>query len=148
MTTSQEPRCRWCWINPSPGADALCEDCRKKEALLEEGLTECPDALQKEDFERFLWKIAVYSRRALGPKAHRRWTLSHLKQSLELAIIEALPPYYVSMVTKRRGDAAGAVVTYTLKAAIPKEVLYRTAEKLGIWNPVDEDKDKDRFSGA
>jgi hypothetical protein len=128
-------------------AESLCLDCTHKESMLKEGLTTAPDFLKREDFERFLWKLSVYAMKAMDPK--QRWTLEHVRNSLALPIVEALPLKYMSVIKdepREPGEPAREVV-YTIKAPIPKTLLYKTVERLGIWNPIKKEEPDD-FTGA
>lgn len=139
--------CTWCPTPLPADAQLLCGACAEKEAMLKEGLTNVPDRLTREDFERFLWKLAVYAIKGMRP----RWTLEHVRNSLALPIVEGLPMNYISFikgVVREKGEPAEEPV-YTVKAPIPKMVLFKTVERLGIWKPVDKDKEEpDNFTGV
>lgn len=142
--------CRWCFSPLIKEAESLCLDCTAKEAMLKEGLTTAPEHLDRPEFDRFLWKLAVYAIKTMEhPEGGTRWTIGHLRDSLTLAVVDALPLDYVSVVKKflKEGEPAKEV-TFTLKKSIPKMLLFRTIEKLGIWNPIEKDGEPDNFAGA
>lgn len=145
--------CRWCFSPLIKEAESLCLDCTAKEAMLKEGLTTAPEHLDRPEFDRFLWKLAVYAIKTMEhPEGGTRWSLRHLRDSLTIAVIESLPLDYVSVTkewTKERkpGEPAKEVV-FTLKKPIPKMLLFKTIEKLGIWNPIEKDEEPDSFAGA
>lgn len=150
---TDERICRWCFTPLTKEAESLCLDCREKEAMLKEGLTTAPALMVREDFERFLWKLAVYAIKAMEhPEGGARWTLEHMRDSITLAILKSLPMDYISMTEKfskswRPGDPPKDVV-YTIKKPIPKALLFKTIEKLGIWNPIEKDGEPDSFLGT
>jgi len=145
--------CRWCFLPLSEGLESLCPDCSEKEAMLKEGLTTAPDALDRAEFDRFLWKLAVYAMKTMEhPEGGTRWTLEHLRTSLMLPLLEELHLDYVSVVKKwspepKPGDPPREV-TFTLKKPIPKMLIFKILEKLGIWNPIEKDGEPDSFTGA
>lgn len=146
--------CRWCPFQLSQDAESLCPDCASKEAMLKEGLTTVPERLTREDFDRFLWKLAVYATKGMERQGERlRWTLEHMRNSLALPIVEALPLNYVSVIKDAKwakswkpGMPAKEVV-FTIKTAIPKALLFKTLERLKIWQPIKKDEPDD-FTGA
>lgn len=148
---ADEHICRWCFL-PLSEEESLCQDCTEKEAMLKEGLTTAPELLERADFDRFLWKLAVYAIKTMEhPEGGTRWTLEHLRNSLMVAVVEALPLDYVSVTKKwlkeaKPGEPAKEVV-FTLKKAVPKVLLYKTIERLGIWTPTQKE-DGDDFAGA
>jgi hypothetical protein len=150
---TDERICRWCFLPLAQEAESLCQDCTEKEAMLKEGLTVAPDPLARDDFERFLWKLAVYAIKTMEhPEGGTRWTLEHLRDSLTLALLQALPMDYISMTSKFPGDPKTGDppknVVYTVKKSIPKMLLFKTIERLGIWNPIEKDGDPENFAGA
>jgi len=148
--TDHKRICSWCFLPLPGGADFLCLDCQEKEAMLKEGLTTAPELLKREDFERFLWKLAVYAIQAMDSKTSRkRWTIEHIRNSLALPIVNALPMNYISVMEMKPhepGEPAREVI-YTMKAPIPKTVLFKTLERLKIWRPIEKDEPDD-FTGA
>lgn len=147
---SEERFCRWCCAPLVKDAESLCLDCASKEAMLKEGLTTAPDRLRQDDFDRFLWKLAVYAIKTMDhPVTGPRWTIDHVRNSLALPIVKALPLNYISVMNtkKKRHDQAAEEVVFTVKAPIPKTLLYKTVEKLGIWQPIDKEE-PDNFTGA
>ena len=100
----------------------------------------CPLLLSQEDFEQFAHKLAVHAYNE-RPKTAKQVTLPHMELHLKEAILEALPRFYVSMLkyNKAQQQTAKATGSYTFKAKLPQEVLYKTIEKLGLWSPYDPD---------
>lgn len=140
--------CLWCPTILPIESEALCQKCAEKEAMLKEGLTTVPEKLSKEDLDRFFWKLSVYAIK--GMKLHKGrplWTLDHVRNSLSIPILEALPLNYISLMKIPEDDEH--LVVFTVKAKIPKTLLFKTVEKLKIWEPIDKDKeDPDNFTGV
>lgn len=136
--------CRWCHSKLEGEAESLCQACVAKEEMLKEGLTTAPDLIRQEDFERFLWKLAVYAIKTMEhPEGGTRWPLEHIRNSLLIPILRALPRHYISLMGVPMDDerrVTGAP-KYTIKTSIPKKLLFRTVEKLGIWDKVESDDD-------
>ena len=140
--------CLWCYAILSKESESLCPSCREKEAMLKEGLTRGPALFTQEELERFFWKLAVYAIK--GMKLHNGrplWTLDHVRNSLSIPILEALPLNYISLMKIPEDDEH--LVVFTVKAKIPKTLLFKTVEKLKIWEPIDKDKEEpDNFTGV
>jgi hypothetical protein len=119
-----------------------------KKALKTEELMACPLKLDRDAFERFMLKFAVHAHKGNldAPTRVRgqRVTLSVEDSALRLkeAVLEAFPLYYVSMFNKGAMAqlASGAKGTYTFKADVPQEVLFKTMEKIGIIKTLDGDE--------
>lgn len=145
---SDERTCHWCLVDLPAGAEMLCENCTAKEAMLKEGLTTAPELISSEDLDRFFWKLAVYAIK--GMKLHKGrplWTLDHVRNSLSIPIIKALPLNYISLMESPEDEEK--LVTFTVKTKIPRALLFKTVEKLKIWKPVDKDKEEpDNFTGV
>ena len=150
--TDSEHLCRWCFSELPEDAESLCPDCADKEALLKEGLTAAPQEFGRDDFDRFLWKLAVYAIKVMEhPEGGTRWTLEHMRDSLMLAVLQALPMDHVSVSFKwpadRKPGDPPKDVTYTIKKPIPKILLFKTVERLGIWTLTEKDE-PDNFTGV
>jgi hypothetical protein len=134
--------------HPEPGKK-FCRVCAKEDRLLEEAVTKCPAFLTADDFEVFMRKLAVHAHAGRAPNA-KRVTLWHMRDSLTEAIIKALPMHYVSVLEYDSGKRARTTTlgSYTFKALLPQDVLYRTVEKLGIWRPIDPGESPEYDAGS
>lgn len=145
---SEERICLWCPAKLSTGSQSLCPACSDKEAMLKEGLTRAPALFTQEELDRFFWKLAVYAIK--GMKAHKGrplWSLDHVRNSLAIPILEALPLNYISIM--KYPEDAERLVSFTVKTRIPRDLLFKTVEKLKIWEPIDKDKEEpDNFTGV
>jgi len=147
MNDSKDRPCRWCREDLPLDAESLCAECQEKEAMLKEGLTRTPDPVDGDALERFFWKLAVYAMKGMEPKMDageiRRFTIGHVRNSLVYPIVTALPLFYISLTDepKENPDELLKDVVYTIKAPIPRGVLFKVVEKLDIWHPVDDELD-------
>lgn len=147
---TEDRLCRWCRNPLIKEAESLCLECVLKEAMLKEGLTQTPDLVDGESLERFFWKLAVYAMKGMEPKMDAgeidRFTIGHVRNSLVYPIVTALPLFYISMIDEPKSNPNELLkdVIYTIKASIPREVLFKVVEKLDIWHPVDDDN----YTGA
>lgn len=139
------PKCR---RRSSAQGGTLCPRCLDDRELLNEDVTTCPPFLDGEDFERFMRKLAVHAH-VRRPSAARAVTLDQMEMSLTDAVVDALPLYYISTLeyTRAKQKSTGSKGSYTLKAKIPQNVLYRTVEKLGLWTK-QEPEPEDGFTEA
>lgn len=147
----EKPSCLWCPAILSSESESLCHKCSEKEAMLKEGLTTAPEMLSQDDLDRFFWKLSVYAIK--GMKLHKGrplWTLDHVRNSLSIPIVKALPLNYISLMEFPDNDPdQDKLVSFTVKTKIPRSLLFKTVEKLKIWQPIDKDKEEpDNFTGA
>ena len=112
----------------------MCPRCVEDCELLAENVTSCPPYLTAEDFERFIRKLAVHAHANRDPD-HRPVTIDHMEIGLAEAVVEKLPPFYVSLMeyAPERKRQTGLNGSYTIKAKIPQALLYGTVEQLGLW---------------
>jgi len=145
---SEERICLWCPAVLSPESESLCPKCSEREAMLKEGLTTAPELISQQDLDRFFWKLSVYAIK--GMKLHQGrplWTLDHVRNSLAIPVIKALPLNYISLL--EFPDDPERLISFTVKTRIPRALLFKTVEKLNIWKPVDKDKEEpDNFTGV
>jgi hypothetical protein len=149
---TDERICRWCFSELPEDSESLCPSCAEKETLLKEGLATGPEEFGKEDFDRFLWKLAAYAIKVMEhPEGGTPWTIGHMRDSLMLAVLQALPMDHVSMSFKfspdRKPGDPPKDVAYTIKKPIPRILLFKTVERLGIWSLTEKDE-PDNFAGA
>ncbi len=126
----------------------LCARCFEDRTLLREDVTACPPFLEAKDFDRFMRKLAVHAH-APRPPAAKKVTLDQMELSLTEAVVDALPLFYISTMaySDAKQKTTGVKGSYTIKAKIPQDVLYRTIEKLGLWTR-QEPEDQDGFAEA
>ena len=115
-------------------AGTLCIQCREDLKLFKEKVTACPPLLDAKAFERFIRKLAVHAY-VKRTEAAKGITLDLMEIRLMQAVVEALPAYYVSIFEygPERQRQTGRHGSYTIKASIPQNVLYRTVEGLDLW---------------
>jgi len=85
-------------------------------------------------------KFAVHAH-ASRTRDARHVSLDQMEESLTGVVLKALPMYYVSVLDydQPRRKTSGFCGSYTFKAAMPREVLYRTLEKVELWIRIDPD---------
>lgn len=140
--------CERCLERSSLAGSSLCASCVEYERLLAEELTACPVKLTSDDFQRFMRKVAVHAHATRPPDA-LGVTLLQMELSLTEVVLQNIPNYYVSVFEYDPEDQLEQRVkgSYTFKAAIPQDVLYRAMEKTQIWRRYDPE-DPDNFAGA
>lgn len=131
---STQRTCVRCEVNVARPKKLLCGSCMADNKLLKESLVECPEFLEGDEMKQFIRKLAAHAC-ASRTEDGNTITRTHMEGSLMDVILRALPLHYVSTVKVDPGEAQhpDTNVLHTIKAPIPREVLYRVIEKLGIW---------------
>jgi hypothetical protein len=130
--------CERCRESAASKNSKHCSRCSKEDRLLRESVTSCPPFLTIKDFHKFMRKLAVHAHAGRSSEA-KPVTLQQMQERLTEAILRALPLYYVSMLEydRKKQESTGVIGSYTFKAKLPQNVLYKTVEKLEIWKPID-----------
>lgn len=128
--------CSRCLERSTLAGLSICGPCAEYERLLSESLTACPETLSYDEFVRFMKKLSVHAHATRPPEA-LQLPLEQMEVGLTRAVLRALPMYYVSVLENSSKDIGetGILPHYTFKARLPRETLYQTVEKLGLWKP-------------
>lgn len=141
---STQRTCVRCESNIARPKKLLCGSCMADNKLLKENLVECPESLEGPEMKQFIRKLAAHAC-ASRTEDGKLITRTHMEASLMDVILRALPLHYVSTV-KVDPDRSDINVLHTIKAPIPREVLYQVIEKLGIWTSQDPEEEDEEFA--
>jgi hypothetical protein len=117
----------------------ICAPCVEYDRLLSESLAACPETLSYDEFARFMRKLSIHAHATRPPKA-LHVSSAQMEEALTVVILEALPLRYVSVLKSSLEEVreTGMLLRYTFKTRLPREELYRTVEKLGLWSSGDD----------
>lgn len=139
---STRPICLRCEVNFARPKKPLCGPCIMDNKLLKEDLVECPEFLESDELCRFIRKLAAHACAGRGEDGETV-TRSNMEASLMDVILRALPLHYVSTVKASPEEIkeSGVDTWHTIKAPIPRAVLYAAIEKLGLWTVQDPEEE-------